>query len=173
VVYGIVKTYGGEITVESEVGKGSVFQVYLPVTSNSLDKEENMPGPLPRGKENILLVDDEKELVDIGERMLKSLGYTVSRGCNADEALELFRKNPLHYDLLITDMTMPGMTGLALAAEIRSMRPTLPIALCTGCSEWVSDEEVRRLGIGEVAMKPMSRSELAHLVRRTIDGQQQ
>ncbi|MFA5183270.1 MAG: PAS domain S-box protein [Syntrophales bacterium] len=170
VVYGIVKTYGGGVTVESEIGKGTVFQVYLPVTTNVLVKEDNEPGPLPRGKEHILLIDDEKELVDIGEKMLISLGYAVSKGGNADEALNLFRKDPLHYDLLITDMTMPGMTGLALAAEVRAIRPSLPIALCTGCREWVSEDEIRRLGLGEVAMKPLSRSDLAHLVRRALDA---
>ena len=169
VVYGIVKTYSGDVTVESEIGKGTVFQVYLPVTTNMLEKEEIEMGPLPMGTEHILLVDDEKELVEVGEKMLNSLGYAVSRGSNADEALDLFRKDPLRYDLLITDMTMPGMTGLALAAEIRAIRPSLPIALCTGCSEWVSEDEVKRLGIGEVAMKPLSRSDLALLVRRTLD----
>jgi len=170
VVYGIVKTYGGAVTVESELGKGTVFQVYLPVTTNIREKEENEQAPLPRGKEHILLVDDEKELVDIGERMLKSLGYAVSRGAYADEALDLFRQDPLRYDLLITDMTMPGMTGLALAAEIRNIRPSMPIALCTGCSEWVNEDEVKRLGLGEVAMKPLSKSDLAHLVRRSLDN---
>ncbi|MCX5830123.1 MAG: PAS domain S-box protein [Deltaproteobacteria bacterium] len=170
VVYGIVKTYGGGVTVESEIGKGTVFQVYLPATTSMVQNEENEPGPLPRGREHVLLVDDEKELLDIGEKMLKSLGYTVSRGSNADEALDLFRKYPLRYDLLMTDMTMPGMTGLALAAEIRAIRPNLPIALCTGCSEWVSEDEVKRLGLGEVAMKPLSRSDLALLVRRALDA---
>jgi two-component system cell cycle sensor histidine kinase/response regulator CckA len=171
VVYGIVKTYGGGVTVESAIGEGTLFQVYLPSTANMPPKEENDPVPIPRGKEHILLVDDEKELVDIGEKMLKSLGYAVSKGSNADEALDLFRKNPLRYDLLITDMTMPGKTGLALAAEIRAIRPSLPIALCTGCSEWVREEEIKSLGLGEVAMKPLSRSDLAFLVRRTLDKQ--
>jgi len=169
VVYGIVKTYGGGISVESEIGKGTVFQVFLPVTTNMLQKEESETGSLPKGNEHILLVDDEKELIEIGEKILKSLGYTVSKGGNAVEALDLFRKDPLSYDLLITDMTMPGMTGLALAGEIRGIRPSMPIALCTGCSEWVSEDEMKRLGIGEVAMKPLSRSDLALLVRRTLD----
>ena len=97
------------------------------------------------------------------------MGYAVSRRANADEALDLFQKDPLRYDLLITDMTMPGMTGLVLAAEIRAIRPSMPIALCTGCSEWVSEDEVNRLGLDEVAMKPLSRSDLALLVRRTLD----
>ena len=135
VVQGIIKSMNGGITVDSEIGKGSTFDVYMPTITRELAKEEEIQNPLPMGYEHILLVDDEQPLVDIGKQMLERLGYTVDTRTSSIEALKLFEADPNRFDLVITDIVMPNMTGDKLVDKIIGIRPDIPIVLCTGYSE--------------------------------------
>jgi len=172
VVYGIVKKHGGEISVESEVGQGTTFSIHLPVAEGVLQRvagEKANRTPLPRGKERILFVDDEAAIVKIAQQYLEALGYDVTTRHASIEALQLFRNDPDRFDLVITDMTMPGLTGDDLAIQLLSLCPDLPIILCTGHSNRISESRARRLGIRAFVMKPLTQRELAETVRRALD----
>lgn len=169
VVHGIVKDYGGFINVESELGKGTTVNVYLPKII-----EESIPVSEPRekilrGSERILFVDDEKAAVDAGELMLSFLGYSVKSRTSSIEALEVFRNNPDEFDLVITDMTMPNMTGKDLSIEIIDIRPDIPIILCTGYSSNIDEERAKKLGIKAFVMKPIITHEIANVIRSVLD----
>ncbi len=171
VVHGIVTKHKGAITITSELGKGSTFSVFFP----AIDKEEQ-PAELdsainvtPTGKEHILVVDDEDHLLVMYDRQLRRLGYEVTCSSNPEEVLELFRTDPLKFDLVITDFTMPRMTGIELAKELGSIRPGLPIILCSGVSQVVSDTESKRAGIQTVIYKPIRRPEIAQAIRKALD----
>jgi signal transduction histidine kinase/ActR/RegA family two-component response regulator len=172
VVHGIVKSYRGGITVSSEVGRGSTFDVYFPRVE--IPKEVAAAGAqesLPSGgHERILLVDDEHAVAEIIQGMLNILGYRTSARTSSIEALELFRAKPDQFDLVITDMTMPNMTGDKLTGKLLEIRPDIPIILCTGYSEYITKEKGESIGIRELLLKPLAMKELAQAVRRVLDS---
>ncbi|WP_051305591.1 ABC transporter substrate-binding protein [Desulfogranum mediterraneum] len=168
IVHGIVQSYGGVISCKSREGEGSTFTVLLPVFSEKGTpalKEEDLP---LTGSEHILLVDDETMLVDLGRIMLKRLGYRVTGVSSSTEALRIFQEQPHAIDLVITDQTMPGMTGLDLAREMLRLRPGVPIILATGYSSIVAEKDVRALGIKGFVMKPLLKKEIASLIRTLL-----
>jgi PAS domain S-box-containing protein len=169
VLHGIVKKYGGAIKVESVLGKGTTFHIYLPKTDIAAPFNTEQPKIPMGGSERILFVDDEKMLVDIGQQALQRLGYDVVSRTSPIEALELFKAKPDHFDLVITDKTMPGMTGDALAKELMSIRPNLPVIICTGYSQTIDHERAKQIGIKAFVMKPILLNEIAATVRKVLD----
>ena len=168
VVHGIVKKYGGTIKVESELGKGTTFHIYLPKANIAAPIKAEKPKPLMGGSERILFVDDEKMLVEIGQQALQRLGYDVVSRTSPIEALELFKAKPDFFDLVITDKTMPGMTGDALAKELMNVRPNLPVIICTGYSQTIDQERAKQIGIKAFVMKPILINEIAAAVRKVL-----
>lgn len=169
-VQGIVKQHKGFIKVHSASGYGSTFDLFFPEaipvsTQFSLDEETK----LPRGTERVLVVDDDELLADLGEMLLSNQGYKVMKETSSLAAMELFKKNPDQFDLLMTDQTMPQMTGLELIRELKSVRPDLPTILCTGYSSKVSPEELNRLNVDAFCLKPLKLTDLAHTVRNVLD----
>ena len=168
-VRGIVEQHEGFIKVQSIPFEGTVFELYFPVLKEeqveSIDKDDRVFV----GSEQILFVDDEEMLAKMGKEMLSELGYRVTSTTSALTALEMIRKNPYTFNLLITDQTMPGLTGLELAQEVIKIRSDLPIILSTGYSSKISAEEARLNGISEICMKPLSITELSQLVRKCLD----
>ncbi len=169
VVYGIVKSHKGGITVQGEPGKGSVFKVYLPKAQTAVSMQEIAPEPISGGKERILFVDDEEIMIHSVRNMLNRLGYNVTALRNASEALKLFSQDPSQFDLVITDQTMPSMTGEDLAKEMMRIRPDIPIILCTGYSDLITAEKARDVGIQGFILKPFTLREGAELVRSVLD----
>jgi CheY-like chemotaxis protein len=171
VVHGIVKSYGGDIQVSSEPDQGAAFYIYLPLIKEVFATSETVSGDgLPTGHEQILLVDDEKQIAFMEKQILEYLGYQVTARTSSLEALGTFREQPLKYDLVITDMTMPNMTGDKLSMELMNIRPDVPVILCTGFNENMPKERASAMGIQGFLMKPMAMYDLAKTVREVLDN---
>jgi len=171
VVHGIVQSHGGSISCTSSPGKGTTFDIYLPeILAEEEIHGQHMDKTIPTGTEHILFVDDEPALVKLAESILKKLGYTVEARSSSTEALELFRKSPETYDLVITDMTMPYMTGDVLSQKIMEIRGDIPIILCSGYSDHISDEKAKKIGIREYILKPLEMKEMAKTIRTVLDS---
>jgi CheY-like chemotaxis protein len=154
--------------VASEPGKGSVFTLYFPAIQKQEVREAGIKEEMPTGHEHILLVDDEQVLVEVSRRVLERLGYRVDTRTSSVEALALFKSHPQRYDLVITDMTMPNMTGDKLAMEILQVRADIPIVLCTGYSENILEERAQAIGIKALIRKPILMAEIARAMREAL-----
>ena len=169
VVHGIVEKNNGIISVESASGKGTVFTILFPAYEGHIEQAPEAKIVLPTGRERILFVDDELSLFKLGKQRLEGLGYTVQGSTDSSEALAIFRNAPDTFDLIITDMAMPHMTGDQLATQILKIRPDIPILLCTGYSQKISEEKALKAGICSFAMKPMNNVDFAVTVRKVLD----
>ncbi|MHC1728720.1 MAG: response regulator [Syntrophobacteraceae bacterium] len=168
VVYGIVKSLRGSLKVYSEQGKGTTFEILFPRSEIAAASAVEQASPLPVGKGRILVVDDERILVEMLEAMLAQLGYQVATSSNGADALEAFKACPTNYDLVITDQTMPKMQGTDLAGEILKIRADIPIILSTGFCEAVDEDKAKQLGIRGILLKPVSWRDLADVVKRYL-----
>jgi signal transduction histidine kinase len=169
VVHGIVTSHRGAVTVYSEPNKGSTFTLFFPAIKEAQPIKKNNDTPIPKGTERILFVDDESTIVELSQRTLEALGYTVFTCSDSIKALEHVRRDPRAIDLVVTDMTMPRMTGDALAREIMGIRPDLPVILCTGFSSRIDENEAIEMGIRAFVSKPILRADLARTIRKVLD----
>ena len=170
VAYGIIKKHKGDIKVYSELGKGTTFNIYFPLMEKPVDLiKPSATEQLYSGSENILLVDDEESIAKLEKQMLERLGYKVTMRVNSQEALEAFRAKPDYFDLVISDMTMPNMTGDQLAIELKEIRANIPVIICTGFSERINEENAEMMGIKGLLMKPVVKSDMAKMVRKVLD----
>ena len=169
VVHGIINNYGGAIVVDSIPGRGTTFMIYLPkYGSDTLESDKAYKKPL-KGDEYILFVDDEPEITFMGKKMLENLGYKVTITTNSISALEEFRKDPDKYSLLVTDQSMPNITGTELAVMMKEIRPELKVIIITGYSENLSDAILFQSGVSEVILKPMKLDDFSKVIRRVLD----
>lgn len=170
VVHGIVSNHMGHISVRSIPGKGTEFIIYLPIVdavATEIIPEDNT---VFKGKGRILFVDDESMIVDTMKTMMELLGYRVTAFVNSNEALKKFRDNPESYDLVLTDMSMPNMTGAILAEKIKKIRKGIPIIMCTGYNEYIDEDKARRIGIADIITKPVRTAKLAQTIRKVFNN---
>jgi PAS domain S-box-containing protein len=172
VIHGIVKNFGGAIYAFSELGKGSIFKVFIPAIERRINPEQRTKTPIPKGTEHVLFIDDEPVLAKMGKQLLESLGYQVEMITKSSDALELFRKKPDRFDLVITDMTMPNITGEKLAIELMNIRPDIPIILSSGFNYNIDEKKAMALGIRAFISKPVLKQEIAETIRNVLDGKQ-
>ena len=170
VVHGIVKGHAGGIHVDSSVSEGTCFDIIFPVIEKQIISETEELKALPTGNETILCVDDEQSLIELAKNMLKKLGYRVETRTLPVEAIEVFKAAPDKFDLVISDMTMPAMTGVGLAKKMMQIRPEIPVIICTGYSEQIDESRAKELGIKGFLMKPFTIRELSKTVRQVLDA---
>ncbi len=168
-VHGIVKEHGGTIKLYSELNIGTTVQVYFPIDQSGSEPCLETTKEMPRGKESILLVDDETVLLNLGKELLEGLGYRVQTRASSIDALEAFRARQDSYDLIVSDLTMPHMAGDVLAKEVKALRPDIPVIIYTGYSTKINEEKFREIGVSAVLMKPVTFQELAAAVRESLD----
>ena len=172
VVHGIVKRHGGAITCRSTPGQETTFEIYLPEAISKKEEEREEPHTrmeMPTGTEGILFIDDEPALVELAQILFESLGYHVTATTSSNEALDLFRKDPTRFDLVVTDMMMPEMMGDKLAQKMMEIRPDIPVILYTGYSEHISEEKAKSMGIRELILKPFAMRDMSHVIRKILD----
>ena len=171
VIHGIIKNHGGDISVESRPRKGASFSVYLPVIDEiDVETDPVETACAKNGSERILLIDDEAQIIDLEQRILERLGYKVTPKTDSEEALAEFAAWPDRFDLVITDMTMPKMTGDRLAQRLMEINPRIPVILCTGFNETICEEKALAMGIDRFIMKPIVKDEFAGTIRNVLDS---
>jgi len=170
VVHGILKEHNGTINVKSEIGEGTTFSIFFPAVEQEAIVEPVTEEKLPTGTERILFVDDEESIANLGRQRLERLGYTVEATTSPIEALDLFHLNPDQYDLIITDLAMPKMSGDRLVEEILSVRQDVPIILCTGFSEKIDERKAKAIGAADYLEKPLDKRDFAFKVRKVLDN---
>jgi CheY-like chemotaxis protein len=170
VVHGIVKDQGGEISVYSEEGRGTVFRIYLPAIEKRLHREAKTADAVPHGRgEKILFLDDEPMVAELNKEILKEIGYTVTALTDPVQAVELFRKKRGAFDLVITDKTMPHMTGFDVVREIRNIRADIPVIVCSGFQEKGDLDKIAALGVSRMIIKPAAMHVMANAIRNVLD----
>lgn len=169
VVHGIVERHGGEIIVDSKLGQGTSFIIYLPTHEGLQKHESDEIDIFPVGDECVLYVDDEISIAKLGKRLLEGLGYRTETTTDPNKALDMVKKVPNKFDLLITDMAMPNMTGNQLVIETLKIRQDMPIIICTGDSDKISEKDAVDIGASSFIMKPINKLELAKTVRNVLD----
>jgi CheY-like chemotaxis protein len=171
IVHSIIVSFKGYLDVISSIGKGTTFFIYLPVIEVAGSKSDTFKssGSLPKGDEKIAFVDDEKSVVDFSKIMLESLGYRVTGFTDSRLVFDTFKSTPDDFDLVITDMTMPHMTGEELARQILEIRPDMPLILCTGYSDHLSSDQAKKIGIRDYIEKPVLKRDLALIIRKILD----
>ena len=170
VVQGIIQNHGGAITVKSNPGEGTRFDIFLPRATIKVKSKLKTLKAIPDGNENVLFVDDDQTLAELGGKLLTTLGYRVVTKTDSREALKSFCDNPDAFDLIITDMIMPGLTGDALAREVSKHRPQIPIIVCTGFSDIVDTDQLAEAGIKGILRKPITIYHLARVIRQALEG---
>jgi CheY-like chemotaxis protein len=170
VLHGIVTAHGGSIDVQSRPGKGTRFDVHLPVHGQAETARSEEEDVVPAGTEHILFIDDEEPIAEMVSELLEFYGYTVTSMTSSTEALDRFRDDPEKYDLVITDQTMPKLTGYDLAGELYRIRPQTPIILATGISETMIPGKVEERGIRCLVRKPFIGKKFGQVIRRVLDS---
>jgi PAS domain S-box-containing protein len=170
VAYGIIKSHGGSIKVYSKKDQGATFEVFLPIVDSEVKSENHKSETLLEGNENVLFIDDEDPIVNLVKQMLERLGYQVVAANSPVEAFERFKEDPDKFDIVISDMTMPALTGVMLAQKIFSIRPDIPFILCTGYNESVSEETAKNIGIKKFLMKPLEIKILSEAIRSSLEN---
>jgi PAS domain S-box-containing protein len=167
-VHGIVEDHGGSIQVESEIGVGTTFHLFFPSVKKIVKEDKEMV-EIPEGNERILFIDDELYLARVGKEMLEDYGYRVEAITSSTKAFELFKKDPARFDLIITDYTMPEMTGRQLIGKIRKLNPKIPVIMCTGIS--LESEGLESLELSKLLLKPLDMDDMLIVIRKVLDGQ--
>jgi CheY-like chemotaxis protein len=168
-VQSIILDFGGDIMVYSEPDQGTLFHIYLPTIATTGDSAQaEATAPLPEGNERIMVVDDDRELVQMSKRLLESLGYQVTAKTDSLDAFSAFQRRPDAFDFVLTDMTMPQMTGDELSKKMLVVRPDIPVVICTGFSELIDENKAKEIGVRALVMKPFTKKELAQSVREVL-----